>query len=108
MRTLRNALLAFECVSTRNDRLYGQSGVATSLTIGRLIGWTKGGINTKLHAVTDADCRPMRFVMIAGQVSDYTGAAALLGSLPKDLEREPRRGNRSACTKATRPRDPAS
>jgi len=49
---------------------------------GRLIGRTKGGLNTKLHAVTDAKGRPLRFFMTAGQVSDYTGAAALLGSLP--------------------------
>ena len=27
---------------------------------GRLIGRTKGGMNTKLHAVTDADGRPIR------------------------------------------------
>jgi transposase len=39
-------------------------------------------MNTKLRAVTDADGRPIRFFMTAGQVSDYTGAAALLGSLP--------------------------
>ena len=50
---------------------------------GRQIGRTKGGMNTKLHAVTDAKGRPIRFFMSAGQVSDYTGAAALLGSLPK-------------------------
>jgi transposase len=47
-----------------------------------LIGRTKGGLNTKLHAVTDAKGRPLKFFMTAGQVSDYTGAAALLGSLP--------------------------
>jgi transposase len=39
-------------------------------------------MNTKLHAVTDAEGRPIRFYMTGGQVSDYTGAAALLGSLP--------------------------
>src|SRR3546814_6276891 len=50
---------------------------------GRLIGRTKGGMNTKLHAVTDANGRPISFFMTAGQVSDYTGAAALLDSLPK-------------------------
>ena len=49
---------------------------------GRLIGRKKGGLNTKLHAVADAKGRPLRFFMTAGQVSDYTGAAALLGSLP--------------------------
>src|SRR5436190_1818126 len=55
----------------------------------------QSGMNTKLHAVTpsrglhasheravDADGRPIRFFMTADQVSDYTGAAALLGSLP--------------------------
>ena len=40
-------------------------------------------MNTKLHAVTDAKGRPIRFFMSAGQVSDYTGAAALLSGLPK-------------------------
>ena len=40
-------------------------------------------MNTKLHAVTDAKGRPIQFFMSAGQVSDYTGAAALLSSLPK-------------------------
>ena len=40
-------------------------------------------MNTKLHAVTDAKGRPIGFFMSAGQVSDYTGAAALLGCLPK-------------------------
>ncbi|WHP69372.1 IS5 family transposase [Phaeobacter inhibens] len=49
---------------------------------GRLIGRTKGGMNTKLHAVTDASGRPIRFFMTAGQVSDYTGARVLLRSLP--------------------------
>ena len=50
---------------------------------GRLIGRTKGSMNTKWHAVTDTEGRPLRFFMTAGQVSDYTGATALLGSLPK-------------------------
>lgn len=39
-------------------------------------------MNTKLHAVTDAIGRPITFFMSAGQVSDYTGAAALLRELP--------------------------
>jgi len=45
--------------------------------LARLIGRTKGGLNTKLHAVSDADGRPLSFFMTGGQVSDYTGAAAL-------------------------------
>ena len=40
-------------------------------------------MNTKLHAITDTHGRPIRFFMSAGQISDYTGAAALLGNMPK-------------------------
>ena len=40
-------------------------------------------MNTKLHAVTDAIGRPITFFMSAGQLSDYTGAAALLRELPE-------------------------
>ena len=39
-------------------------------------------MNTKLHAVTDENGRPISFFMSAGEASDYTGAAALLNSLP--------------------------
>jgi transposase len=51
--------------------------------IGRLIGRTTGGMNTKLHAVADANGRPLSFFLTAGPVSDYTGAAALLDDLSK-------------------------
>lgn len=60
---------------------------ATSLRAtkgGPLIGRTKGGLSTKLHAVADNDRRPIPLLITAGQVSDDTGAAALLGSLPKE------------------------
>ena len=40
-------------------------------------------MNTKLHAVTDANGRPLSFFITAGHVSDYTGAGALLDDLPK-------------------------
>ncbi len=49
----------------------------------RHIGRTKGGMNAKLHAVADAKGRPIGFFMSAGQVRDYTGAAAVPGNLPK-------------------------
>lgn len=39
-------------------------------------------MNTELHAVTDTLGRPIRFFMTAGQVSDYTGARAIVSSLP--------------------------
>jgi transposase len=40
-------------------------------------------MNTKLHAVTDTSGRPVCLFITAGQVSDYTGAAALMNGLPK-------------------------
>ncbi|MEM1363741.1 MAG: IS5 family transposase [Pseudomonadota bacterium] len=49
---------------------------------GRLIGLTKGGRNSKLHAVVDVLGRPIRLFMTAGHRSDYTGARVLLGDLP--------------------------
>jgi transposase len=39
-------------------------------------------MNTKLHVVTDAIGRPINVFKPAGQVSDYTGSAALLRELP--------------------------
>jgi transposase len=45
-------------------------------------GRTKGGMNSKLHTVTDALGRPLRMFLTAGQRSDYIGARALLSSLP--------------------------
>lgn len=51
--------------------------------LGRLIGRTKGGMNTKVHAVNAADGRPLSSFMTAGQVNDYTGGPALLDDLLK-------------------------
>ncbi len=39
-------------------------------------------MNTKLHATCDSAGRPLSLFITAGQVSDYTGARALLASLP--------------------------
>ena len=40
-------------------------------------------MNTKLHAIADGNGRLLSFFMTASQVSDYTGAAALLDGMPK-------------------------
>ena len=39
-------------------------------------------MNSKLHAICDGEGRPRCLFLTAGQISDYTGAAALLSSLP--------------------------
>lgn len=50
---------------------------------GRLIGRTKGGMNTKLNAICDSQGRPIDLFVTAGQLSDSIGARALLSGLPK-------------------------
>lgn len=40
-------------------------------------------MNAKLHAIADANGRPLGLFMSAGEVSDYTGAATLLDDMPK-------------------------
>ena len=47
-----------------------------------MISRTKGGMNTKLHAICDSRGRPLNLFATAGQVSDYIGARALLSGLP--------------------------
>ena len=46
------------------------------------MGRTKGGLNSKLHAVYDGQGRPLVMLLSEGQVSDYRGAAMLLDALP--------------------------
>ncbi len=50
---------------------------------GRMIGRTKGGLNSKLHVLADAKGRPIRMFLSAGQTSEYTGDRALLPTIPQ-------------------------
>ena len=52
----------------------------------RRIGRTKGGLNSKLHAVCDGQGRPVIMLLSEGQMSDYKGAALMLPVLPKARE----------------------
>jgi transposase len=50
----------------------------------RRIGRTKGGLNSKLHAVCDGNGRPLVMLLSEGQMSDYKGAALMmLPTMPK-------------------------
>jgi hypothetical protein len=46
------------------------------------IGRSWGGRTTKIHALTDTQCRPPAFMLTGGQVADCTAAGALLDRLP--------------------------
>jgi len=43
----------------------------------RLIGCTKGGLNSKLHGVCIGGSRPVIFVLTEGQMSDHKGVALI-------------------------------
>ena len=47
------------------------------------IGRTKGGLNSKLHAVCDGRGRPLVMLLSEGQMSDYKGAALMMNAFPK-------------------------
>ncbi len=50
------------------------------------IGRTKGGLNTKLHAVCDGEGRPLAMCLTPGQISDHIGAKILYSFLPDSVE----------------------
>ena len=69
------------------DRLIGRQGASLrgwrkrgerSQAIGR----SRGGRTTKIHALTDGDCRPLAFLLTGGNVADCTAADALLEQMP--------------------------
>jgi transposase len=55
-------------------------------SVPRRIGRTKGGLNSKLHAVCDGAGRPLVMLLSEGQMSDFKGAALVLSALPKAKE----------------------
>jgi transposase len=70
-----------------SHRLLGGQGA--SLGSGRkrgeknqAIGRSRGGRTTKIHALTDAQCRPLAFMLTGGQIADCTAGATLLQRLP--------------------------
>src|SRR5215208_1601439 len=48
---------------------------------------SRGGRSTKIHALTDRQCRPIAFLLTGGQVADCEAAKALLEHLPRGAAR---------------------
>lgn len=48
-----------------------------------LIGRTKGGMNTKLHAICDSQGQPLNLFINAGQVKDWRRVATRYDRCPK-------------------------
>ena len=75
------AALAAESEATGTVR--GQAARKGALS--RCIGRTRGGLDSKLHAVCDADGKPLVPLPTEGRVSDYRGAATAL-PVPPDAD----------------------
>ena len=48
------------------------------------MGRSRGGLTTKIHAMVDADGRPVKLALSPGQAHDCTRALSLLDGLGKD------------------------
>lgn len=72
----------------RNDRRHPPEGAphgletAQEMALTRCIGRTKGGLNSKLHAVCDRLGRPLNLLLTGGQARDFNGAALIAPVLP--------------------------
>ena len=47
------------------------------------MGRSRGGLTSKIHALVDADGRPVALLLVGGQVHDSKEAEALLEAMPK-------------------------
>jgi transposase len=47
------------------------------------LGRSRGGLTTKIHALVDAQGRPIKLTLTAGQMSDIASAAGLIKELPE-------------------------
>ena len=56
------------------------------IDVPRCIGRTKGGLNSKLHAIVDAAGRPVMMCLTEGQTSDHIGAKILYPALPDETQ----------------------
>ena len=74
--------LPAELRSSRLARLRSAASLLKKGALSRCIGRIRGGLNSTLRAVCDADGKPLILLLAEGQVSDYRGAAAVLSVLP--------------------------
>jgi hypothetical protein len=75
-------------IGSSNDRCHPPQGEqdrgkpAQKGALSRCLGRTKGGLNSKLHAVVDGEGKPLILLLTEGQMSDHKGARMMLEALP--------------------------
>lgn len=84
--TVRHALRSRRTSGRSPDRQHAYEGAPLGRWRKRgashqAIGISRGGRNSKLHALTDGEGRPLRFLLTGGNVADCRAADALLDNL---------------------------
>lgn len=68
-------------IDTSVVRVHQQGATGKRGGRGRCLGRSRGGLTTKIHALVDAQGRPIQLKLRAGQASDIASAAELTGHL---------------------------
>ena len=68
--------------TVRRSRRIARPQAAKGGEKNQAVGRSRGGRTTKIHALTDAQCRPLAFMLTGGHVADCSAGAALLDRLP--------------------------
>ncbi|WP_425483185.1 IS5 family transposase [Chelativorans alearense] len=74
------ALIDSSAVRAHRSAAGGKGGSSCKMSRSR------GGLTTKIHAITDRLCRPIRFILTGGHVPDCVAAESLLGMLPSQVD----------------------
>jgi hypothetical protein len=68
-------------IDTSIARVHQQGATRKRGERDRCLGRSRGGLTTKIHALVDAQGRPIQLKLTAGQASDIASAADLIGDL---------------------------
>jgi transposase len=72
-----------QMIDTSIVRVHQQGATAKKGYRDHCLGRSRGGLTTKIHALVDAQGRPIKLTLTAGQVSDIASAADLIKDLPE-------------------------
>ena len=97
-----NIFHALAAVGGRADRLLRGQGASLRRRrsrgeLSQAIGRSRGGRTTKIHALTDAFCRPLAFMLTGGQVPNCFTAGELLDQL---VSADIRHGDKILCRRS--------
>lgn len=79
---VKDADNAYIMLDSTMVRVHQQAASAKRGASTQALGRSRGGLTSKIHMVADAQGRPLRFILTAGQVHDATQAIDLMKDIP--------------------------